>query len=199
MVRYQRSSEQDTWKKVGKPVRINLGRTGLAWGSSPLMKEPAKNRKKEGDGRAPAGLFPILRAFGHPSPPEGYSERNLEFLTITDEQCVDDVDSEHYNTIVRPDKVGGVSWDSAEKMKIGVYRLGLVIGHNCPDAAPAMGSCIFFHYESGPGVPTAGCTSMAKDSLKTLVLWLDRDSNPVLLQLPLSVYRSLEGEYPDFP
>jgi L,D-peptidoglycan transpeptidase YkuD (ErfK/YbiS/YcfS/YnhG family) len=200
MVRYQRTNQDGSWVQVGSPVPINLGRTGLAWGSSPLMSEPTSGlKKKEGDGRAPAGLFPILRAFGHPSPPKGYTERNLEFLNVTNEQCVDDAGSEYYNSIVNPSEVGGVTWDSAEKMKIGVYRLGLVIGHNCPKAVPGLGSCIFFHYETGPGVPTAGCTSMTPTSLKNLVLWLEKDSHPVLLQLPRPVFESLKGDYPEFP
>jgi D-alanyl-D-alanine dipeptidase len=200
MIRYQRSSGEKPWRQVGKPVRINLGRTGLAWGASPLMSEqPAGKVKKEGDGRAPAGLFPIIQAFGHPEPPKGYSKENLKFLSITDEQCVDDPKSEYYNQIVQPEKVGGVTWSSAETMKIGVYRLGLVIGHNRPNAVPGMGSAIFFHYQDGPGVPTSGCTSMDEESLKTLVLWLKRSANPVLIQLPRPQYESLEGDFPELP
>ena len=186
MRRFQRENPQQKWVEVGQPVPVNLGRTGLAWGSSPLMDTTRLEgkRKQEGDGRSPAGLFPFLQAFGHPAPPSGYGEKNLPFLTVDQEQCVDDGKSAYYNQIVRPDEVGGVTWNSAETMKIDLYEMGLVVGHNCPKAKPGMGSCIFFHLERGPGKPTAGCTSMKRRDLRALLLWLKADKHPVVIQLP---------------
>lgn len=197
MYRFERKNSASPWKQVGQSVPINLGRTGLAWGSSPLMKTPQNSKvKKEGDGRSPAGIFPILQAFGHPQAPKGYTTKNLDFLVVTDEQCVDDRKSEYYNQVVEPDKVGGVSWDSAETMKIDLYKLGLVIGHNCPKAVPGMGSCIFFHLQRGPGKPTAGCTSMTDSALTELVLWLAKEEKPVVVQLPEKVYRAQGDGFP---
>ena len=197
MYRFERADSDSAWQKVGKPIVVNLGRTGLAWGSSSLMKTPTGVKvKKEGDGRSPAGIFPILKAFGHPEAPAGYSADNLDFLILTDEQCVDDRNSEYYNQIVEPEKVGGVSWDSAETMKIDLYRLGLVVGHNCPKAVPGMGSCIFFHLQRGPGKPTAGCTSMTDAALSDLVLWLKKAEYPVVVQLPVEVYKKMGEALP---
>lgn len=188
------------WRQVGGAVQVNLGRTGLAWGASPLMGNiqlPDKAlRKREGDGRSPAGLFPILRCFGHPTAPVGYGHRNLPFLAVETEQCVDDKSSKYYNQVVNPEKVGGVSWNSAERMKIGVYRLGMVVGHNCPKAKPGFGSCIFFHIQSGPGEATAGCTSMEYAPLKELALWLERDKHPLVVQLPEAVYAGQGESFP---
>lgn len=202
MYRFERDSTNKDWEMVGSAARINLGRTGFAWGTSPLMSGALKSRstrktpKKEGDGRSPAGLFPFLRAFGHPSAPKGYSERNLDFLAVSDEQCVDDSENRYYNQVVSPDKVGGESWDSSEKMKIDVYQLGIVVGHNCPDASPKLGSCIFFHLESAPGSPTSGCTSMERSKLVELVLWLEKAKNPVVLQMPRGMYQKLGSAVP---
>lgn len=200
MRRFERKAEGKPWTAVGKPVTVNLGRTGLAWGRSPLMKgfTPPENdlSKREGDGRSPAGVFPFLKAFGHPQAPEGYSSKNLPFLKVTDQQCVDDKKSEYYNQIVKPAEVGGVTWDSAETMKIDLYKLGLVVGHNCPMADPGMGSCIFFHLQSGPGKPTSGCTSMEPTPLRDLVLWMHTDSHPTLVQVPASVYSKLGEKFP---
>jgi L,D-transpeptidase catalytic domain len=197
MHRFERESPSHDWTKVGHTVVVNLGRTGLAWGESPLMKgltfAPDALHKREGDGRSPAGVFPILRAFGHPAPPQGYQASNLPFLDITDEQCVDDKNSPFYNRVVKPSEVGGVSWKSAEQMKIGLYRLGLVVGHNCPKAKAGHGSCIFFHLQSGPGKPTAGCTSMDERSLTDLVLWLNGEKKPVVLQVPMTEYKHMTG------
>ncbi len=198
--RYERDSRDSQWEKYGTGIEVNLGRTGLAWGESPLMSgiTPPKGAqlKREGDGRAPAGLFPILSAFGHPTPPKGYTDRNLPFLTVTDEQAVDDVESPYYNRIVKPSEVGGVSWKSAETMKIDLYKLGLVVGHNYPNPKPGHGSCIFFHYQSGPGQPTAGCTSMEGKELRALAIWLKRDRDPHVLQLPSSEYAKLGSSFP---
>ena len=202
MYRFERASTSRPWVPVGSAVPVNLGRTGMAWGRSPLMDGSLKSKssnpqeKVEGDGRSPAGLFPLLKAFGHPSAPAGYKDANLEFLTVTDEQCVDDSESDYYNQIVSPRKVGGDTWNSAEKMNIDLYQLGLVVGHNCPKASPRMGSCIFFHLQRAAGVSTAGCTSMNRASLEELVLWLKREQNPVLLQLPLGVYTKLGSSVP---
>lgn len=196
MYRFERDEADQAWRRVGKRVAVNLGRTGLAWGRSELIGQvdsPGTRgpRKREGDGKSPAGLFPFLKAFGHPKAPAGYREANLPFLVITDEQCVDDGKSEYYNRVVDPDQVGGVSWTSAETMKIDLYRMGLVVGHNCPKPAPGLGSCIFFHRQRGPGDPTSGCTSMDDPSLTELLLWLEKEAAPVVLQLPEPVFESL--------
>lgn len=197
---FERASSTESWQSQSKAVTVNLGRTGLAWGVSPLMPDAEYPKgalqKREGDGRSPAGLFPLLKAFGHPAPPQNYSENNLRFLLVTDEQAVDDVKSPYYNQIVRPQEVGGVTWSSAETMKIGLYQLGLVVGHNTPQAKPGFGSAIFFHLQRGPGRPTAGCTSMADADLTKLVLWLKREKNPAVLQLPKSEYADLGSGFP---
>lgn len=198
--RFERDDKDSPWEKYGTAIEVNLGRSGMAWGESPLMNgfipPKADKQKREGDGRSPAGLFPLLSAFGHPAPPKGYTDRNLPFLTVTDEQAVDDVDSPHYNKIVKPSEVGGVTWKSAETMKIDLYKLGLVVGHNYPNPKPGYGSCIFFHYQAGPGKPTAGCTSMVAKELRALAIWLKRDRNPCLIQLPSSEYAKLGSSFP---
>ncbi len=198
MTCYERDSADAPWRKVGKNVPVNLGRTGLAWGRSPVMKQNPKKgdfaSKKEGDGRSPAGLFPITGAFGHPTAPAGYDESNLPFTTLDEQQCVDDGKSPYYNQIVDPKEVGGRTWSSAEKMKIEVYQRGLVVAHNCPKAEPGAGSCIFFHLQSGPGETTSGCTSMAREPMERLMLWLKQESHPLVLQLPRQEMKALPGE-----
>jgi L,D-peptidoglycan transpeptidase YkuD (ErfK/YbiS/YcfS/YnhG family) len=76
-------------------------------------------------------------------------------------------------------------------MKIDLYRMGLVVGHNCPDVNPGMGSCIFFHLQRGPKDPTSGCTSMDTAPLSDLLLWLKTDSEPVVLQLPRAQFEKM--------
>ncbi len=188
---FHRTSATHPWKRELGPFPVNLGRTGLAWGRSPLMRHPLPDgpTKKEGDGKAPAGLFEVVSAFGHPNPPSGYGEENLPFVSLTDQHCVDDPNHALYNRIVSPREVEASDWKSSETMAIPLYRLGLVVDHNCSEVEPGAGSCIFFHLQRGPGSPTAGCTSMAPSDLTALVLWLKRDARPVLLQLPEAEHR----------
>ncbi len=198
---FERPNSKTAWKPVTQPLPVNLGRTGLAWGKSELMREVGAPDvispvKREGDGKAPAGLFSFLKAFGHPHPPRGYSDENLPFLQVKAEQCVDDVASPYYNQIVDPAKVGPKTWKSSEIMAIDLYELGLVVGHNCPGADPGMGSCIFYHLERGPSQSTAGCTSMSRRNLTNLLVWLRRDGHPMTVQLPLKEYKALGGGWP---
>lgn len=194
---YQRSSESQPWQQVWEPVTVNLGRSGLGWGKSELMngEAPAGPKKREGDGRAPAGLFWVLSAFGHPEAPQGYSPENLPFMLLEEQQCIDDPQHALYNQVVDPKEVGGVTWSSAEVMKIPLYRLGLVVGHNCPSAEAGLGSCIFFHLEGRPGSPTAGCTSMSEKNLARLMLWLKTEARPVLVQLPKDLVPKVPGSF----
>lgn len=192
--RFERQGSVITWTKIGQSIPVNLGRNGLGWGTSSIMTTPPITQekiptKREGDGRAPAGVFPILGAFGFPHAPRGYGAHNLRFQTITDEVCVDDPLSSLYNTITSPVNKVTNPWQSSETMRIDLYRMGLVIGHNCPQATSPLGSCIFFHIERGPQIPTAGCTSMPAKDLNTLLLWLKKDARATVLQFPRLTYQ----------
>ena len=58
--------EGGRWLAVGAPVEVSIGRNGAAWGRG-LRATPSDGGplKREGDGRAPAGLFAIGTAFGY--------------------------------------------------------------------------------------------------------------------------------------
>jgi D-alanyl-D-alanine dipeptidase len=112
--RYER--EGNTWKKVGRSIEIKLGRNGLGWGIG-LHETPkdAKIIKKEGDGKAPAGIFSLKQAFG-------YAPFNIvypyEVYKETD-HCVDDVNSKHYNKIVDSTKI-------YKDFRINIFELNTV-------------------------------------------------------------------------
>jgi Uncharacterized protein conserved in bacteria len=55
----------DGWQPHGDAFEVALGRSGSAWGVG-LHPAPAGDgpRKREGDGRSPAGVFAIGEAFG---------------------------------------------------------------------------------------------------------------------------------------
>jgi len=179
--RYERVKNSQAWVKVGERINIILGRNGLGWGKG-LHTTPsdAKYIKKEGDGRAPAGLFTLGNGFG-------YSDFSINFpysTYKTTDHCVDDSNSQWYNQIIDSKRVKK-DYKSFEHMKLKnhLYKYGITVNHNPKQIANA-GSCIFMHIRSGNGKGTAGCTAMREDEIITVLKWLKEESKPLLLQLP---------------
>lgn len=165
--RYSRTSTHDAWTKVGDAIPVVVGRNGIA------------GDKREGDGRAPAGIFAIGPAFGFAAEATDLRLPYLALAAAT--ECVDDAKSAHYNAIVDRTKTPAVDWTSSEKMRdVQQYRRGAVVQYNMPPS-PGAGSCIFLHIWSGPSKGTAGCTAMSAADLDMLLRWLDPAANPRLL------------------
>ncbi len=185
--RYERTDKK--WHKIGKTINIKLGRNGLGWGIG-LHKTPknAKYIKKEGDGKAPAGIFSLKQAFGYQP---FVVEYPYEVYKTTD-HCVDDVNSKLYNKIVDSTKVK-IDYKSKEHMKFpkDYYKYGIVVNHNHIDekgAVKGAGSCIFIHIKK---VPTAGCTVMTEEEMKEIIKWLDVENEPLLVQGTVEVVDGL--------
>jgi len=177
--RYERQNGH--WVKVGKVIDITLGRNGLGWGIGlHEIPQDAKIIKKEGDGKAPAGIFRLNQAFGYAPFKIDYP---YEVYKETD-HCVDDVNSKYYNKIVDSTKIVR-DYKSHEYMKFpkNYYKYGIVVDHNGitegVKSKKGAGSCIFVHIKS---VPTAGCTVMTEREIKEVLLWLDPNAKPLLLQ-----------------
>lgn len=183
-----------SWHAVGAPFEVVVGRTGSAWGRGldKLQAEPAAPIKREGDGKAPAGVFRIGPAFG-------YSESEntrLSYLPMrASSYCMDVPASPLYNQIVDAKKVGeSAVLGSTEPMRLDLvtpgdmrYQRGFLIEHNA-DAVPGRGSCIFGHQWKNRDTPTAGCTAMAAEDMATLMAWLDRRTKPVFALMPEKEY-----------
>ncbi|RRS31757.1 MAG: hypothetical protein P794_03080 [Epsilonproteobacteria bacterium (ex Lamellibrachia satsuma)] len=181
--RYEKEGKR--WYKVGKAIDIKLGRNGVGWGRG-LHKIPddAKIIKKEGDGKAPAGIFELKQAFGYQPFAVKYPYR----IYKETDHCVDDVNSRFYNKIVDSTKIK-IDYRSKERMKFpkNYYKYGIVVNHNHIDekgAVPGAGSCIFIHIKK---VPTAGCTVMNEREMKEIIKWLDANKHPLLIQGTMEV------------
>lgn len=187
---YRRESVKSKWKQVIDEFPVVVGRAGLAWAvdSAP---EKASEFKKEGDGKSPAGAFPLTFAFGSSTKPEQmtYPYTKLEANT----ECVDDTKSVHYNKIVDRMKVGVFDWKSSEKMlAVGAeYGLGVFVAHNSYPVTAGNGSCIFLHVWKDAETPTSGCTAMDRRHIERIVSRLDEAKNPYLVQFPKSEYKAL--------
>src|SRR5262245_1485547 len=53
------------WKSVAGPFPVLFGKSCLAWGTGISGQNESGLRKKEQDGRAPAGIFAIGQVFGY--------------------------------------------------------------------------------------------------------------------------------------
>ena len=194
--RYARISEGDPWKAVGEAASIVVGKSGTAWDPA-LATTMSGPTKAEGDGRSPAGVFPLGQAFGYAAPAEA-SWLKLPYLHVTEGmECVDDAASTVYNQIVNRRQAAAPDWTSSEKMReVGeAYRWGVVVNYNTAPAVPRRGSCIFLHIGGEGGKGTVGCTAMAPTQLRSVMAWLDSTEKPVLVQLPRGAYEQLKSEW----
>jgi D-alanyl-D-alanine dipeptidase len=179
------------WTQVGEAFDVVVGRSGLGWGDGLVQTEGSGPSKREGDGRAPAGVFRLTRAFGFASAGEATWLR-VPYTPLTSRvECVDDTASAQYNRVVDRSAVKAVDWKSSERMReVEGYRWGVIVAHNAR-AVPGGGSCIFLHIWAGPERGTAGCTAMEQPNLEALLRWLDSRKRPLLVQLPRSEYARL--------
>jgi D-alanyl-D-alanine dipeptidase len=203
--RYERAGPRENWRAAGASFRVVVGKSGLGWGLGilPPSSHPARSAsdpiKKEGDGRAPAGIFRLSATFGYaPQQPPGWK---MPYTGLTRSvECVDDINSKFYNRIVDRGTVSP-DWSSSEHMLLSDerYRWGIVVDHNAGDDAnppfPRGGSCIFLHIWLGPGSSTVGCTAMPQEQLETMLAWLDPARKPILVQLPVHQYKMLKKQW----
>jgi D-alanyl-D-alanine dipeptidase len=195
MILCERNDKDGAWRKVGKSFPVVVGRNGLGWGRglNPLANRPGPV-KHEGDGKSPAGIFRLRSAFGL-AEPAAMTSLHLPYVQLTAAiECVDDVKSTNYNSIVDRDKFAAPDWNSSEKMRdVGApYRLGVVVDHNISPRENGGGSCIFLHIWKDAKTGTSGCTAMSPDKIESLLPWLDPSAHPVLVQLPESEYKKLQ-------
>ena len=186
---FERKNTDSKWKAVGREFPIVVGKNGLgADSTSAIAREHADFIKKEGDGRAPGGLFPLTSTFGTADVESKLPFTKLEEFT----ECVDDTNSNFYNKIVNRMTVGNFDWKSSEKMFTvrPQYDLGVFVAYNSYPAVPGNGSCIFLHIWKDANTGTAGCTAMARENLERIVKWLDPARNPYLVQMTEAEYNS---------
>ncbi len=185
---FERKTATSNWKPVGDSFPVVVGRSGLAWAELLNGDLDMTKIKQEGDGNAPAGLFPLTAAFGISSKPNAVELPYTRLDKFT--ECVDDPKSHFYNRIVNRMQVGNVDWKSSEKMlEVGDrYALGVVVAHNSYPVEAGRGSCIFLHIWRDASTGTAGCTAMERRNLERITAWASPAKNPYLVQMPEKIY-----------
>ncbi|MBI1383420.1 MAG: hypothetical protein GC150_00715 [Rhizobiales bacterium] len=160
----ERDSESLAWRRVGRSFPARIGRKGLGW-SWPLRRFAEARRepvKREGDGRAPAGVFALDRRFGFGD------EAGPNYLRLRAEQsyCVDDISSAHYNRIV-PTAMAGKGVTGERMWSIPLYRRGYLV--DFPTSREQVGgSCIFIHLWRSPKSGTSGCVAISDETMTAL-------------------------------
>jgi L,D-peptidoglycan transpeptidase YkuD (ErfK/YbiS/YcfS/YnhG family) len=195
--RYERDAAGAPWRPVGAPIPAAVGRTGVAWGTGLHPAQAGGPVKREGDGKAPAGIYRLSSAFGYAAPSEVGWIRMPYVRADSSIECVDDVRSRFYNRRVDRDTIPRPDWTSHEEMRRPdrLYEWGVWVDHNSDPPVAGGGSCIFLHVWAGPGIATSGCTAMAEADIRVLLAWLDPRARPVLVQLPRTEYGALRGAW----
>jgi L,D-peptidoglycan transpeptidase YkuD (ErfK/YbiS/YcfS/YnhG family) len=202
--RFERGCDDGDWRAVGASIAVSLGKNGIAWGQGLHPVMPGR-QKREGDGRAPAGIFAITALFGYAAPDSAFARAaKLPYLHATpDLKAIDDPASAYYNRIVDQSVVAQPDWVSCEDMRRSDqrYAVGAVVAHNTGRPVPGAGSCIFLHVCEREGMPTAGCTAMALADMSEVAGWLDASAAPLLVQVPQAEYDALSEDWglPAFP
>lgn len=199
------------WQRVGSPIPIVVGKKGMGWGRGLFqLNDPQADYRREGDKRAPAGIFSLGSVFGLATQTQAQQWLTLRMPYIhlnPTVRCIGDAQSRYYNEIhdIRHIEQDWLNDNNNENMRRdairdeGAYRWGVFVQHNTTNSFQARdkvsGSCIFLHIWKGDGSGTSGCTAMTKTNLLDVINWLEADKHPVLIQLPRPVYASYQKHW----
>lgn len=159
-VLYQRYHDTPM-QRLCAPARI--GRCGLG-------------KRKEGDGKTPAGLFSLGPAFGLLPDPGA----RMPYTQLTPAHYwVDDPQHASYNRLVTLEQGETPSWRSAEHLCDfpDAYAYVLCLGYN-PECTPGLGSALFLHCSTGRA--TQGCVALPEAAVRRLLLLLRPGARIVL-------------------
>ena len=180
------------WQRVAGPFPVLFGKSGAAWGRGLAGQGESGLRKKERDGRAPAGIFRIGKIYTYDAKLPAGSDFPFHQVTTAD-AWVDDVNSPDYNRFVTiDDPAHPPQWFEKQKMRHNdfAYRWLVEIRHNSDPPVAGEGSAIFFHIRRGVSRPTSGCTTMAEENLIRLIQWLREPRHPCYALLPANEYQA---------
>lgn len=180
MFLYERKNNKAAWKRTDS-FAIVVGKNGLAKDARSPVSFTGLTMKKEGDGKSPAGIFPLGIVFSY----HDLKNLKMRFKQVdTLCHCVDDTASSYYNTLIVAD-TAKQRYNSFEymKRKDDFYEYGVWVLYNSHPVVAGNGSCIFIHIWKDESSGTSGCTAMAKENILKLIHWLDEGKHPVLLQM----------------
>jgi len=171
---------------------VNIGKNGLGWGIGEIQFKHKKGEalKYEGDKKAPIGVFKLSNIFGY----SFRAKSKMPYLHTSKKLiCVDDINSNFYNQII--ESQGDELSFEYMKRNDHQYKYGITVEHN-KEGKYKRGSCIFLHIQKSENASTAGCTSMEERNLKKIIQRLDKNKNPLLIQIPKRLSKEIKQRYP---
>jgi L,D-peptidoglycan transpeptidase YkuD (ErfK/YbiS/YcfS/YnhG family) len=186
-MRFYERERGGPWKQHGAAIAVLFGKNGLAWGTGVAGQDEPGLRKRERDGRAPAGVFRLGMVYTYDAQLPPGSDYPFHQVTEADVWS-DDPRSPNYNRHIVIDPKNPPDNYTHERMRSGdfAYRWLVEIRHNSDPPVPGAGSAIFFHIRRGVSRPTAGCTTMAEENLVRVIAWLREKAHPCYALLPAS-------------
>jgi L,D-peptidoglycan transpeptidase YkuD (ErfK/YbiS/YcfS/YnhG family) len=191
--------EGGVWEKIGQPMSARLGTNGSAWGRGLHPPDLPGLQKKEGDKKAPAGIFLMGDVYGYDASITRQPGMRVHQVTEQD-LWVEDVTSDFYNQHIRlPNRGPETEWEKKQQMRLNdpAHRLKWFIQHNVgAQIKKGAGSSIFFHIWRDSGARSSyGCTVMAEKDLRELIAWADPAKQPLYVLLPRSVYEEKKAAW----
>jgi L,D-peptidoglycan transpeptidase YkuD (ErfK/YbiS/YcfS/YnhG family) len=156
--------EDGRWVRAGS-AHARFGANGLVEGTS----------RTQGTNTTPTGLYGLPYAFGIEAAPRGtaYTYRRVH----RDSWWCQDNDSRSYNRWTEPRAADCRAAESERLITYGErYAHALVIGFNYERPVRGRGAGIFLHV-NGRGA-TAGCVSVPKRAMRTILRWADPAKRP---------------------
>ena len=195
--RFERSGSMYEWRAIDQPVPVVVGRTGIAWGVGFDGVSTEGPHKREGDGKSPAGMFPLDTVFGFAPPGSMQSVRMPYVQLLPSTDCVDD-------TRVVPLQHGG-------RPRVGdSRRLEQRRAHAEHKAVRGGGDRGLQRQAAGKGAgllhlpPRLGGTGITHrrlyrvrrgEAARAHIGWLDPKKRPLLVQLTTKDYRDLRTRW----
>ena len=143
----------DGWVEL--PGRV--ARCALGWGGV-----LAAGAKREGDGAAPAGVWPLRYVLWRPDRGQAPATRLPRAPIAPQDGWCDAPDDPAYN---RPVKLPYGASAEALWRDDRIYDLIVVLGYNDAPVVPGAGSAIFLHLARPDWGPTQGCVAVAAGDL----------------------------------
>jgi L,D-peptidoglycan transpeptidase YkuD (ErfK/YbiS/YcfS/YnhG family) len=131
-----------------------------------------KNKKKEGDGITPKGIFKLKKIYYRNDKVKNIVTKVKKIKITKDMGWCDDPKSKFYNKLIRlPSKFGH------EKLyrKDDIYNLIIVLDYNMNPVTKNKGSAIFIHLAKKNYKPTQGCMGLKQNDLIKLIKMIKKN------------------------
>ena len=131
-----------------------------------------KNKKKEGDGITPKGIFKLKKIYYRKDKVKNIVTKVKKIKITKNMGWCDDPKSKFYNKLIRlPSKFGH------EKLyrKDDIYNLIIVLDYNMNPVTKNKGSAIFIHLAKKNYKPTQGCMGLKQNDLIKLIKMIKKN------------------------